>query len=121
MAPRGTSGGRETTPSRLPEGTPSLASPMDHSFTLQAVMDLTKTVSVLTEKVDRLRDDVGSLGTKIDTNCEKVNSINTRLAYVAGGAAVVVVFVIAIWSLVNLVPWSRISIAPAESAATRKH
>lgn len=39
---------------------------LDHSFTLQAVLDLKTSVATLTTKVDRLIKDVSKQGDKID-------------------------------------------------------
>src|SRR5207253_10278462 len=62
-----------------PAGTPAATSPMlDHSFTLQAVMDLKGTVSSLGTKVDRLIDDVGKQGDKIDTIRNQISFVKGR-------------------------------------------
>jgi hypothetical protein len=106
-------GVEETTPGKLPEGTPWLASPMDHSFTLQAIIGLEKSVAVSGEKLDRLSKYITDLGVKVEDNCEKVRSINTTLARWATGAAVVVAIVLVLWAIVQFIPWDRISIAPA--------
>lgn len=43
-------------PTSFPEGPPS-SMPWDHSFTLQAVMQMQKDLGVLSEKIDRMRED----------------------------------------------------------------
>lgn len=50
----------EGPPTSFPEGPPS-SMPWDHSFTLQAVMQMQKDLGVLGEKIDRMRVDIGEL------------------------------------------------------------
>lgn len=102
-------------PTRMPEGTPDTPSGMDHSWTLQAIIGLEKSVAVLAEKLDGVRTDLAELGAKIDDNCEKVRGINTTLARWTTGGAVIAAVVLILWSIANLVPWERISIKPAEA------
>jgi hypothetical protein len=66
------SGGRErpgpsqtTVPTEFANVTPPTVM-LDHSFTLQAVMELQKSVAELGTKTDRLIKDVEGQGTKID-------------------------------------------------------
>lgn len=68
----------------------------DHSFVLQAIMDLQKTVGSLTSKVDRLIDDVSSHGNKIDR-------LRLTLAW-AGGIAVAVMFFLSIAARIIPIP-----------------
>jgi hypothetical protein len=105
------------TPSSMPEGTPSLASPTDHSFTLQAIMEMKGTLGELAAKIDRMRDDVGELSKKIETNCDNVAAINTTLARWATGAAVVVTIVLMLWAIAQIIPWDRISIQPPQQSS----
>ena|SRR5213595_427415 len=73
-----------------PAGTPAATSPMlDHSFTLQAVMDLKGTVSSLGTKVDRLIDDVGKQGDKIDTIRNQISFVKGALWVIGGLLALV--------------------------------
>jgi len=53
----------------------------------------------------------------MEGTCDKVDKINTKLAWVAGGASAIVAVALIIWALVNAVPWDRISIAPATPEA----
>lgn len=50
----------EGPPTSFPEGPPS-SMPWDHSFTLQAVMQMQKDLGVLGEKIERMREDLGEL------------------------------------------------------------
>src|SRR5437588_11890171 len=77
-------------PADPPAGTPAATSPMlDHSFTLQAVMDLKGTVSSLGTKVDRLIDDVGKQGYKIDTIRNQISFVKGALWVIGGLLALV--------------------------------
>lgn len=58
-ASRGSARG-EGPPTSFPEGPPS-SMPFDHSFTLQAVMQMQKDLGILGEKIDRMRFDLGEL------------------------------------------------------------
>ncbi|RYF36665.1 MAG: hypothetical protein EOO21_01405, partial [Comamonadaceae bacterium] len=78
---------------------------MDHSWTLQAVMEMKSTLAVLVEKTDRLSSDIATMSEKLDTNCDHVSKINTKLAWVAGGASGIIALAIIIWTLINAVPW----------------
>lgn len=79
----GGSGSRHSgSPESLPKTTPQDYVPQGHDFTLQAVIEMQRSVGELTAKVDRLISDVKSQGDKID-------GVRMRLAWVAGGAAAV--------------------------------
>jgi hypothetical protein len=72
-----------------PQTTPML----DHSFTLQAVLDLAKSVAQLGAKTDRLIQDVESQGKKLD-------GISHQVSFVKGALWVLG----ALFALVALVP-----------------
>lgn len=72
---------RETAPTSFPETTPRFAQP-GHDFTLQAVVEMQRSIGELCAKTDRLIADVKSQG-------EKIDSVRLRMAWIAGGAAVV--------------------------------
>lgn len=97
-------------PSSMPEGTPSLASPTDHSWTLQAIMEMQKSVGILGEKVDRLSGDISTLDSKIEGFGEKLEKVRnwqtiaTTAIIVIGGVAGL------IWTLITFVPWDRVHI-----------
>lgn len=76
----------EIPPTSFPETTPPRFSQPGHDFTLQAVIEMQKSIGELSAKTDRLISDVKSHGDKID-------GIRLTLAWVAGGAAVVGVIV----------------------------
>ena len=52
-----------------------LASPTDHSWTLQAVMEMQKTLGTFTAKIDRLCEDVSGLDTKVSDLQHKVSFV----------------------------------------------
>jgi hypothetical protein len=52
---------------------------MDHSFTLQAVMDLKGTVASLVTSVDRLITDVAKQGDKIDAVQDQITFVRGAL------------------------------------------
>lgn len=64
---------------------------IDHSFTLQAVMELQKSVAELAAKTDRLIKDVGEQGTKI-------SGIQSTIGFVRGAAWVIGLLVAAAWA-----------------------
>jgi hypothetical protein len=55
---------------------------LDHSFTLQAIMEVQKTIGDLTAKTERLISDVAGHGTKID-------GIRHQIAFVKGALWVI--------------------------------
>jgi hypothetical protein len=60
-------GGRETTtPSRFPETTPQVYPGSDYSFTLQAVLELQKSVGQLQEAVSTLKDQAKQHSDKLE-------------------------------------------------------
>lgn len=64
----------------VPPPTPML----DHSFTLQAIMDLTKSVGELTAKTDRLIGDVKGQSDKLDEVRHKITFVRGAV-WVIGG------------------------------------
>jgi hypothetical protein len=69
---------------------------LDHSFTLQAIMDLKGAVSSLTTKVDRLVDDVAKHGEKIDTIRNQISFVRGA-TWVIGGLLALLIAVGAIY------------------------
>jgi hypothetical protein len=82
------SGGNPATPEPQPPTQfanvtpPSQPVLLDHSFTLQAVMELQKAVSELSTKTDRLITDVAAHGSKID-------AVREQISFVRGGMWVI--------------------------------
>ena len=72
----------------MPEGTPSLASPTDHSFTLQAVMQMQKELGVLGAKIDGMRDDLGDLKTDGKETRDKLGGVKEDIASFKGAIKV---------------------------------
>jgi hypothetical protein len=60
---------------------------LDHSFTLQTIMDVQKAIGELTAKTDRLISDVASHGTKVD-------GIGHQISFVKGALWVIGALVI---------------------------
>lgn len=104
------------TPSSMPEGTPSLASPTDHSFTLQAIMEMQKTVGVLCEKVDRLSTDITGLDGRIETFGDKLDKVRLWQARVSTGGLVVAGLAGLAWTLITFIPWDRVHFDTAPHA-----
>ena len=72
----------EVPPTAFAETTPPHFTTRSYDFTLQAVMEMHRSVGELGAKVDRLLSDVASQGDKIDR-------LRIRMAWLAGAAAVV--------------------------------
>jgi hypothetical protein len=72
-----------TVPNEFPNVTPQSAM-VDHSFTLQAVMELQKSVAELATKTDRLIKDVEGQGTKIDAVRHQISFVKGAV-WVIGG------------------------------------
>lgn len=89
---------REATPQDFPQVTPRISQP-GHDFTLQTVMEMQRSLGELGAKVDRLINDVKGHG-------EKLDSVRMRLAWVAGGAAVLGFLVAVGLALLKLLPVS---------------
>jgi hypothetical protein len=86
----------EIAPTSYPETTPRFAQP-GHDFTLQAIIEMQRTLGELSAKTDRLMTDVKSQGDKID-------KVRLRLSWVAGGAAVVGFFVAVLLVVLRFLP-----------------
>jgi len=63
---------------------------MDHSFTLQAVMELTGSVAALSAKVDRLITDVAKLSEKIDTVRSQISFVRGAVWVIGGLMAIAI-------------------------------
>ncbi len=105
-------------PTAFPSGNPP-AAPFDHSFTLQAVMELQKSVAVLGEKIDRMSDDVQGMSGRIESASTRMDTLKHWQTVVTTGALVVAAIVGIIWSVVTFVPWERIQIAPVKEEAKK--
>ena len=74
----------EETPRQLPQTNPPGSYPMaDYSFTLQAVMDLQKTVGQLTEAVNSLKNTIEKQDSRFNRIEEKLSGVTHKL-YAAG-------------------------------------
>lgn len=85
---RGGAGGRAgqegEPPTQFANVVPPASPMMDHSFTLQAIMDLKGTVASLGTKIDRLIDDVGKHADKIDIVRHQISFVKGAM-WVIGG------------------------------------
>lgn len=90
----------EGTPAELPQVTPALPYyGRDSSFTLQAIMEMQKSIGELSAKVDRPGADAKGQGEKIEKLAEKVDKLRIWAASVIGGAAVVgfLIWLLSMW------------------------
>lgn len=85
--PRG--GQEDVAPEAFPETPPPRYSQPGHDFTLQAVMEMQRTLGQFTAKIDRLVEDVGKLGGKIGDVEKDVHTVKVG-AVVALGVLTVV-------------------------------
>ena len=98
MAPKGRQDQtRDTVPPSFAETTPRVAQP-GHDFTLQAVVEMQRSIGELVAKTDRLITDVKSQGDKID-------SVRMKLAWIAGATAVVGFLVAVVLAFARLLPF----------------
>jgi hypothetical protein len=80
MTPRGDNpkeSGKETTPTRFPETTPQVYPGSDYSFTLQAVMEMQKSVGILTEAVNALKQQTAKHDDKLSEIGKDVHTVKT--------------------------------------------
>lgn len=96
---------RDVAPGDLPDVPPGREQRHTHDFTLQAVVEMQRSIGELGAKVDRLVADVDSQGLKID-------GLKQWQSKLFGAAAVIAATVAIVWTVLNIVPWSRISIDP---------
>lgn len=92
---RGTSQGEET-PRGLPDVPPPRFAQPGHDFTLQAVMEMQKTLGDLSAKVERLIGDVKSQGDKVD-------GLRHQASFIKGGIAVAVFFITGIVTVASFI------------------
>ena len=108
---------REGSPASLPEGNPSMAAPYDHSFTLQAIMEMQKTLGSLDAKVGGISGDIAGFKTQMEGFSDKIDKIRHWQSVVSGGAIVVAAIAVIIWSIITFVPWERVHIEGARTEA----
>ena len=99
----------ESTPTSYPEITPPRHAQHTHDFTLQAIMELQKTVGQLGTKVERLIDDVKEQRQVLD-------EVRIKIAWAMGAAAVVGVLFGVVVALSQL-PWSKLFTAISDHPA----
>jgi hypothetical protein len=69
---------------------------MDHSFTLQAIMDLKGSVATLATKVDRLIEDVAKQGGKLDAVQHQISFVRGAM-WVIGGLLGIALATVAVY------------------------
>lgn len=107
---------RAGAPTSMPEGTPSLASPTDHSFTLQAIMEMNKTLGVLSAKVENLGGTISSLDARVEGFADKLDKVRHWQSVVSGGAIVIAAIAAIIWAVITFIPWDRVRIEAKPTA-----
>lgn len=95
---------RDQSPGELPDVTPRQVT-QGHDITLQAVIEMQRTLGEVSAKVDRLISDVDSQGKKID-------KVRMRMAWLAGGAATVGFLVMLLLAVAKIIPWAGASGQP---------
>lgn len=94
-APRQTEG---VAPTSMPRTTPTEYHQPSHDFTLQAVMDMQKTLGEFTAKIDRLITDVAGVNAK-------VSDLQTSYTWVKGCIATAVILIpvcaVVVWWLIG--------------------
>ena len=80
-------------------------------------MELHKSVSSLTTKIERLSEDISGFGKRLDTFGEKIDAVKRWQHIVSGGAIVVAAVVAAAWAVITFVPWNRVHIDAAPPGA----
>jgi hypothetical protein len=105
---RRTKAGGEGPPRGLPEGNPVYPEPT-HDFTLQAVMEMQKTLGGLCANVDSLRINVDKLSDKIDANSAEVTSISKKIQWWSGAGWAVAGLIAILWAILTQIPWDRLA------------
>jgi len=111
---------RDVAPGPAPDVPPTREQPYTHDFQLQAVMELKATVAVLAEKIDRLGVDVKGIDGKLDGLNNKITGLATWQARMITAAVVIAAIVGLLWTVAQVVPWSRIHLDPTPEASTKK-
>jgi hypothetical protein len=88
---------RESVPTSFPETTPRSGQP-SHDFTLQAVMEMQRTLGELCAKVERLGGDLKGQSDKLD-------AVRITMARVGGGIAVLIVLISLVAALIKFLPF----------------
>jgi hypothetical protein len=86
----------EIAPTSFPETTPRFSQPT-HDFTLQAIIEMQRSLGELSAKTDRLIIDVKSQGDKID-------NMRLRWSWLTGGAAFVGFLIAALFAALRYLP-----------------
>lgn len=92
---------RDETPGGLPDVTPQRTVQQGHDFTLQAVIEMQRTLGELIAKVDRLISDV-------DSQSKKVDKVRMQLMWVAGVAATLGFLIMLAITVAKAVPWDKL-------------
>lgn len=76
-------------------------------------MEMKKDLGVLVERIDRMREDVKDLTTKVEAASTKIDTINVKLAWIAGICTGITGLVAIVWAVVTQVPWDKLVAAPS--------
>jgi len=107
---------RSSTPGTLPDVTPAASTGYTADFTMQTMLEMQRTLGDIGAKVDRMSSDLQRLDSKIDGYGEKLEKLRHWQSRLLGGAAVLTVVVAIVWTVLNIVPWSRLRLDPAPTA-----
>jgi hypothetical protein len=91
---------RSEQPDELPDVTPPRTALPGHDFTLQAVIEMQRTLGELNAKTDRLITDVDSHGKKLD-------KVRMQLMWVAGVAAAFGFLLMLAIGAIKTIPWDK--------------
>lgn len=103
---------RDTTPARIPETTPLPYPGPDYSFTLQAIMEMQKTLGQVTQSVATFSDQIKKHDEKLDKISHKVYAAEVVLILVGGILSIVgsglYFLLVKIWEVVS--PLIKVSV-----------
>jgi uncharacterized phage infection (PIP) family protein YhgE len=75
--------GSSEIPRDFPNVPPSSSPMIDHSFTLQSIMEVQRSIGQLTEAINQLGRSIETLDTRTKSVEEQIAKVNTRLAIAA--------------------------------------
>ena len=108
--PRGKAG-QDATPSSMPKTTPQEFSQPSHDFTLQAVMEMQRTLGEYAAKIDRLVDDVGKLSGRFGEVEKGVHAV--KVGAIVAGTILTVVGGVFWWAIGDRVAAAvRVALSP---------
>lgn len=88
-------------PNEVPVSQPPYTGHQDHSFTLQAIMEMNKTLGQLCEKTDSLKTQINNFDTRLATVESTVSGISQKM-YAAG---IILIILLAIGGFIVNKAW----------------